>query len=225
MKRVISVTICFALILLCMAGCGSSKKDEEKNNTDLQIVEEATDSETITDADSAEKNSVEDESEILVVYFSRTGNTKAIAECVADYYSSDIYEIVPKVPYTDEDIDYNNSESRTSKEQNDKSARPEISGKIENIEKYNTIVLGYPIWWGQAPRIINTFLESYDLSGKTIIPFCTSHSSGIGNSDTDLHGLVSDDVSWTQGKRFSAGASNDEIVSWLEEVNPTDSFD
>ncbi len=154
----------------------------------------------------------------LVAYFSCTGTTKPLAEYAAEYLNADLYRIKPKTPYTEEDLDYNNSDSRAVKEQEDDRARPEISGSVEAMEDYDTVVLAYPIWWGQAPRIISTFLENYDFSGKTIVPFCTSHSSGIGSSDTDLHALVDDSVTWKKGKRFAAGTSKEEVVQWLEET-------
>ena len=157
---------------------------------------------------------------MLVAYFSRTGNTRPLAEYAADYYGADIYEIVAAEPYTDADIDYSDSGSRTTIEQNDVTVRPEIDGAVENMEQYDTIVLAFPIWWGQAPRIISTFLESYDFSGKTIIPFCTSGGSDIASSDNDLHPLVSDTANWIEGKRFAAGTSKEAVVGWLEDVCP-----
>lgn len=194
MKKFYYIVLC-AILLLSMVGC-------YKVNSQQSI-----------------EGSVDDK--VLVVYFSRTGNTRTLAEYAAQYYSADIYEIVAKVPYTEEDIDYNNSSSRTSIEQNDAAARPEIEGKVDNMADYNVIVLAYPIWWGQAPRIINTFLESYDLAGKTIIPCCTSASSGIGSSAENLHKHTSESVTWVDGKRFAAGASKADIARWLEEVYPT----
>lgn len=154
---------------------------------------------------------------ILVVYFSRTETTKSLAEYAAEYLNADIFEIEAAVPYTDEDIAYY-TDCRADREQNDKSARPEIAGKVENMEQYGTIILGYPIWHGQAPRIIDTFLESYDFSGKTIVPFCTSHSSGIGDSDTYLHELVSDSVTWKEGRRFEAETSKETMIQWLNDT-------
>ena len=111
-----------------------------------------------------------------------------IAEYAADSLNAALYEIVPEIPYTDADLAYYTG-GRADKEQNDDSARPAISGEVSGMREYDTIILGYPIWHGQAPRIISTFLESYDFSGKTIVPFCTSHSSGIGSSatNTDTH--------------------------------------
>ncbi len=108
---------------------------------------------------------------------------------------------------------------RIDREQNDPSARPAISGSVKNMDEYDTIILGYPIWHSQAPRIINTFLESYNFAGKTIIPFCTSHSSGIGSSDTDLHSLCSDRTSWIKGKRFSSDTSHSDVNEWLNSID------
>ena len=152
--------------------------------------------------------------ETLVVWFSCTGATQAVAETAADILGADTYEIVPVQPYTDADLAYYTG-GRADQEQADPAARPAISGGVEDMAQYDTVLLGYPIWHGQAPRIISTFLESYDLSGKTILPFCTSHSSGIGSSADDLHALAPDAV-WLDGTRFAAGASREEIAAWLD---------
>lgn len=116
----------------------------------------------------------------LVVYFSCTNMTTGIADRIAEVTDAATWRIVPEVAYTSEDLNYNNSSSRANREQNDPSARPAILGKCENLADYEVIFLGYPIWWGKAPKVIFTFLESHDLAGKTVVPFCTSHSSGIG---------------------------------------------
>lgn len=160
----------------------------------------------------------------LVVYFSRTGTTKELAKYTAEYLNAPAFEIEAAVPYTDEDIKYYTN-CRADKEQNDPSARPAIASKVQDMDSYKTIILGYPIWHGQAPRIISTFLESYDFSGKTIVPFCTSHSSGIGNSDTALHTLVSDKAIWKAGKRFGSGTSRATMENWMKElgINPSSS--
>lgn len=129
----------------------------------------------------------------LVVYFSCTGTTELVVEYVKEILGADIYEIVPENPYTEADLAYYTN-GRADQEQNDPDVRPAISGGVENMDTYDTIILGYPIWHGQAPRIISTFLESYDFSGKTMIPFCTSHSSGIGSSASNLHVLGSKSV-------------------------------
>ncbi len=158
---------------------------------------------------------MEPEEKTLVVYFSCTGTTKALAQYAADILNGDLYEIVPEEPYTKADLAYYTG-GRADREQDDGAARPRISGEVEQMADYGTIVLAYPIWHGQAPRIISTFLESYDFAGKTILPFCTSHSSGIGASAENLHGLCPDTVTWLEGKRFEAGASRDEMEAWLE---------
>ena len=149
----------------------------------------------------------------LVAYFSATNTTRPLAEYAADILNADLYEIVPEDPYTDADLAYYTN-GRADREQNDPTARPSISGSVENMADYDVIFLGYPIWHGQAPRIISTFLESYDLTGKTIVPFCTSHSSGIGSSDTNLHSLASG-ANWLAGRRFAGGTDRSTIESWI----------
>ena len=153
----------------------------------------------------------------LVVYFSCTGTTEPLAEYAADILDADLYEIMPEEPYTDEDLAYYTN-GRADKEQNDPAARPSISGSVENMDTYDVIILGYPIWHGQAPRIISTFLESYDFSEKTIIPFCTSHSSGMGSSASNLHSLCPDSVKWLEGRRFEAGTSRETMEEWLNDI-------
>ena len=157
----------------------------------------------------------EDKMKTLVVFFSCTNTTKTLAEYAADILGANIYEIVPAVPYTAADLAYYTN-GRADQEQNDSSARPAITGSVENMSDYDTIILGYPIWHGQAPRIISTFLESYDFSGKTIVPFCTSHSSGMGSSADNLHALCA--AEWKNGKRFGGGTSKDEVSKWLSEI-------
>ena len=155
---------------------------------------------------------------ILVVYFSATNTTEGVAKKIQTATGSDIYEIVPAVPYTNADLDWHDDSSRTTIECNDPSARPEISGSVENIGHYDTVFIGYPIWWGQAPKIIYTFLESYDFSGKTLIPFCTSGSSGMGSSATNLHSLTPN-ATWLDGQRFSGSATQSTITSWVNGLN------
>ena len=159
-----------------------------------------------------------EENKMLVVYFSGTGNTKSLAETIAETSGADIFEIVPEVPYTSADLNYNNDNCRANQEQNDSSARPAIANRIENIDEYDTIFIGYPIWWGTMPRIINTFLDTYDLSGKTIMPFCTSGSSGISSSVSSIRSICPNaDVK--DGMRGTASTSNAQIETWIENNN------
>ena len=152
--------------------------------------------------------------DVLVAYFSATGNTENIAEHLVSILDADLYEIVPEEPYTSEDLDYSNSDCRANREQNDPTARPAISGGVEDLEDYEVVFLGYPIWWGDAPKIISTFLETYDFDGKTIVPFCTSGSSSIGGSVSDLEALT-DGATWLEGQRFSGSASQETVAQWV----------
>lgn len=154
----------------------------------------------------------------LVVYFSCTNTTQGIADRIVEATDAATWRIVPEVAYTSEDLNYNNSSSRANREQNDPSARPAIKGKCENLADYDVVFLGYPIWWGKAPKVIFTFLESHDLTGKTIVPFCTSHSSGIGSSDTDLHRLASG-AEWKPGRRFGGNESKETIENWIKSMD------
>ena len=154
---------------------------------------------------------------ILVAVFSASGVTKRVGEEIAKIAGADFYEIVPKEIYTSADLDWMNKKSRSSIEMNDPSARPEINGKVADMASYDTVIVGFPIWWGVAPRIIDTFLESYDFSGKKIIPFCTSGGSGVGKSDIALHKDVSGEVRWAKGRQINR-PNEAEIRRWLDEV-------
>ena len=156
-------------------------------------------------------------SKVLVVIFSRTGHTKPLAEYIAEDLNADLYEIEAKVPYTDDDIKYYTN-CRADREQNDPSARPEIAGGLPDVTGYDTVFIGYPIWHGQAPKIIYTFLEGVDLSGKTIIPFCTSHSSPLGTSAENLHPLAPD-AAWMEGRRFAIGTTAGETSEWVKSLD------
>ena len=150
-----------------------------------------------------------------MAYFSATGNTEGIAQHLQAILDAELYEIVPAEPYSDDDLNYNVSDCRANQEQNDPDARPAIDGGVDNMEDYDVIFLGYPIWWGEAPRIISTVLESYDLAGKTIVPFCTSASSGMGGSAEHLAALAGS-AAWLEGARFTPGASLEEVAAWVD---------
>ena len=154
---------------------------------------------------------------ILVAVFSAGGVTKKVGKEIARIAGADFYEIVPAEVYTSADLDWMNKKSRSSVEMNDPSARPEIAGRPLDMSSYDIVIIGYPIWWGVAPRIIETFLESYDFSGKTIVPFCTSGGSGVGRSDRELHKNVGGDVKWAKGRQINR-PNESEIRRWMDEV-------
>ena len=157
-------------------------------------------------------------SKTLVAYFSASGVTAKLAKNLAEAAGADIYEIRPEEPYTNADLNWQNKNSRSSVEMNDKSFRPSIADTNANIAAYDTIFVGFPIWWYVAPTIINTFLEAYDFSGKTIILFATSGGSGMGNSAKELRLSVSDGAVIKDGKRFSANASVSELKEWVNSL-------
>ena len=152
----------------------------------------------------------------LIAYFSAEGNTGKLAERMAAVSGADLFEIAPEEIYTREDLDWRNKNSRSSLEMNDLDARPKIKGKVVDMDQYDTVFVGFPIWWYREPSIIDTFLESYDFSGKKIVPFATSGSSGIGESGKNI-GELAKDAHVYAGKRFEANASADELRKWAEE--------
>ncbi|MCI8553681.1 MAG: aldo/keto reductase [Clostridiales bacterium] len=203
------------LFLLCLSACGSQAGTSGILPGDASGIT------------AGESNGVQTEgaesapSKTLVAYFSCTGTTERLAQYAADILTADLYPIVPEIPYTEEDLAYG-TDSRADREQRDPDCRPAISGSIPSMAEYDTVLLGYPIWHGQAPKILFTLLESDDFAGKRIIPFCTSHSSGIGSSAASLRPL-SPNAIWAEGKRFSAQASRSELAAWLDDLGlPSD---
>lgn len=202
-KKLISI-LCI-LMLVLFTGC--TNKNEEVINND---VEENTTDDVVID-DNVEKKT-------LVVVFSATGTTKEVAEMIVDITGADLYEITAVEPYTDEDLSYNNKESRATIEQNDPAVRPEISGDTLDLSAYDKVFIGYPIWFGQAPRIMDSFVESYDFEGITIIPFCTSGSSDIGNSD-DILKENAGSGNWLEGRRFPGGIAQSDVKDWIDSLD------
>lgn len=188
MKRKISISLFILLSIFLVTGCSKFNKSSKSNNE------------------------VKSNNNSVVLYFSATGNTKKIAERIASELNSDIIEIIPKEEYKPEDLDYN-SDCRANREQNDSKSRPEIKNTID-ISKYDTIYLGYPIWWGTNPKIILTLLDTYDFTNKTIIPFCTSGSTEISGSVNDLRNYNSK-LNIKNGKRFSINDSDDIIKEFI----------
>ena len=207
MKRYKPVYIFMMLILITglFAGCGSSTSDNNQSDPAAASGEEQS-----------------GDSKILVAYYSATGTTEAVAQTIADAAGADLFEIVPAEPYTGNDLDWTDDSSRVSREHNNESLRNVELTKTtpENWDEYDTVLIGYPIWWGDAAWPVNNFVKDNDFSGKTVIPFCTSASSGIGSSGDILEKLAGTG-SWQDGERFSSGASEDNIVAWLNSLGIT----
>lgn len=152
-------------------------------------------------------------SRVLVTYFSATGTTRTAAEAIAKVTGGELYEIAPQTAYTDADLDWRNKQSRSSVEMKDPKTRPALKGTKADIAGYDVIYLGYPIWWGVAPHIINTFIEAHNLKGKTVVPFATSGGSGIGKSVTELKKSYPD-IHWQEGRLLN-GASEASVREWI----------
>ena len=191
--------------LLALTACGPSETNSSSVSPSL----------TPSASDPTSEVGGSTEHSVLVAYYSATGTTEKIAGYIHDGIDSDLFEIVPVDPYTSEDLDYY-SGGRCDQENADDSIRPEIVGEIEGMDSYDVIFLGYPIWYGKAPKIIWTFLESYDFSSKVIIPFCTSGSSGISASVSNIQALVPDSTMVEEGRRFSGSSGAAEVVRWAE---------
>lgn len=219
MKKAIVILLSLTMIL-GLTACGNSASKTKQPSTEDTFVESKADTESAETSTNMENTDNQDaqEHKILVAYFSATGTTKGVAEHIANGLNADIYEIVPEEAYTDAELDYNDNNSRTTIEMNDPDARPAISGSVENMEQYDIIFVGYPIWWGEAPRIVSTFMESYDFSGKTIVPFCTSGGSGIGSSASNLERLTSG-ATWLDGRRLNGSDSQDTVMEWVDSLD------
>lgn len=154
---------------------------------------------------------------ILIAYFSAGGATARLAKTIAGVVDGDLFEIKPQLPYAAADLDWTDSRSRSTVEMNDEDSRPAIAERVENMPQYDTVFVGFPIWWYQAPRIIETFLESYDFAGKTLIPFATSGGSGMGKTDSILK-AVCPAAKWLPGKRMRSSESPSAVQRWIDEL-------
>lgn len=218
MKGIWGVLYLMALVL-SVAGCAKAATGTTGEPEETGFKETAEDREEETAAPVVSAGNKGNKS--LVVYFSCTGTTGKVAEYAAAALGADLYKITPEEPYTSADLNYGDAASRATAEQKDEAARPGIVGDVEDMDQYEVVLVGYPIWWGQAPRIISTFLERYDFSGKMIIPFCTSGSSGIGSSAANLHSLCADTVTWMEGTRFGGDVSRTDVEEWVNELEKT----
>ncbi|MBR3183145.1 MAG: flavodoxin [Firmicutes bacterium] len=210
MKKFLAILLTLLLVLGLVA-CGGSSEEPAEEST----PETTNEAEAETPADEPEEESTEPAEGTLVVYFSMTGTTRGVAEKIAAITGADIYEIKAAQEYTSDDLNYNDPNSRTSIEQDDETVRPEIGSDPVSLDGYTTVYIGYPIWWGEEPRIMDTFVESYNFDGKTVIPFCTSGSSSIGNSGKNLAANAGSG-NWLDGQRFSGSTTEDELRGWIE---------
>ena len=213
LKKVLAAVLAVALTLAFCA-CGA-KPAPAAPDTPAETPEQREEPAGPADPGEAEVPA-ENGTDVLVVVFSATGNTKGAAEKIAALTGADLREIVPAQPYTSADLNYGDKESRTTKEQNDPDARPEIAEEI-SLDGYAVVYLGYPIWFAQAPRILSTFVESHDFTGITVIPFCTSGSSDIGTTDDALAEQAGTGT-WLEGRRFPGSVTEDELSAWIDEV-------
>ena len=232
LRNALRAALCGVLLMLLLAGCAakeSSAAPEKTPGKDASSAEETTKTDELTTPEEPTKTEEPAQTDeptpgahILVACFSATGHTEPLAEYAAEFLGADLYEIVAAEPYTEADLAYYTG-GRCDLEQDDPDVRPAISGAVENMEQYDVVLIGHPIWHGQAPRIISTFLESYDFSGKTLTTFCTSMSSPLGSSAANLYGLVPEDVTWLESRRFPIGASREDVAGWLAEIGLTGS--
>lgn len=218
-KKIIALIV--AIIVIAIAGFGilmmnsKSNNESSSNNTSSNTQENNAINNNDNNVENSSKENTSNGKKVAVIYFSASGTTKGVAETISKETGADLIEIVPKEKYTSADLNWNDSKSRTSIECNDSKSRPKIANTI-NVDNYDVIFLGYPIWWGDVPHIILTFMDTYKLDGKTVIPFCTSGGTGISGSMSTLKGY-NKNVNWIDGKRL--GSSESEIKNWLSSLN------
>ena len=206
-----------ALMILSLTDCGSKTSNDTPAQTPSNgTTTEDTPAETPDDAATGDADNTASGSKVLVVYYSASGNTKRVAEDIAEAADGDLFEITPAEPYTSDDLNWTNSDSRVSREHDDESLRdvPLTTTEVENWDDYDTAFIGYPIWWGIAAWPVDTFVKNNDFTGKTVIPFATSSSSGMGQSGTLLSEMAGTG-DWQDGQRFSSGASQSDVADWV----------
>ena len=229
-KNLITMVLAGAFSVSLLAGCGASKTTEssaassaaqtetQSSTADTTAAESSEQAESNTE-ESAENTADKTNSETgktLVVYYSASGNTERVAKAAAEAAGADLFEIVPMEPYTSDDLNWTNDNSRVSREHDDESLRNVelVSTEVENWDSYDTVLIGYPIWWGIAAWPTDGFVKANDFTGKTVIPFCTAASSGIGQSGKLLADLAGTG-DWQEGQRFASGASDKEVAAWV----------
>ena len=217
MKKILSKCLIGVMAMGLLAGCGSS--DDQQSSSDNSKTEST---DTASSEDTSDSGSQGD-GKTLVVYYSATGSTKAVAEEIAKRTGGDIFEIEPKETYTDQDLDWTDDDSRVSREHDNEDERDVelVSTTVDNWDSYGTVFVGYPIWWGIAAWPVDNFIKDNDFTGKTVIPFCTSSSSGIGDSGKLLEEMAGTG-NWQEGQRFRSGADNSDIDAWVDSLGLTE---
>lgn len=204
------------LMILSLAACGNKMNNTPAQTPSNDTPAESTPAQTPDDTANGEADNTTSGGKVLVVYYSASGNTKRVAEDIAEAADGDLFEITPAEPYTSDDLNWTNSDSRVSREHDDESLRdvPLTTTVVENWDDYDTVFIGYPIWWGIAAWPVDTFVKNNDFTGKTVIPFATSSSSGMGQSGTLLSEMAGTG-DWQDGQRFSSGASQSDVADWV----------
>jgi flavodoxin len=219
------MTVCILIVGL-LAGCGAGGgQDESQTQSNTGAASENESSAATTEEDSTEASSEAEtdgdgtEGKTLVVYFSATGNTERVAEVIAETTGGELFELEPVDPYTDEDLNYNDDNSRVSQEYADESLRNVelVADTVDDWQDVERVYIGYPVWWGIAAWPVNTFVEANDFTGKTVIPFCTSASSGLGDSG-ELLAELAGTGDWQDGMRFRSSVSDEDVVAWVESL-------
>ena len=212
LKKLLSMILIGAATVSLLAGCGSSTDSGEGNKQQTEQQDETSDK-TKDSSEDTDSTQGENTGNTLVVYYSATGNTESVANVIASATGGDLFELEPAEPYTDEDLDWTDD---NTKEYEDESLRDVelVSETIENWESYDTVFIGYPIWWGIAAWPVDSFVEANDFTGKTVIPFCTSASSGLGDSGALLAEMAGTG-DWQEGMRFRSGADEADVQEWV----------
>ena len=217
-----AVFLVVLLMIFGLAACSSENQSASSQNSSQSSAQEentASDTQSGNTEGSGESENTAGGGKALVVYFSVTGNTEQAAQYIADLTGGDLFGLEPVEPYSEEDLDWTDDNSRVSREHDDESLRdvPLVADTVDNWEEYDTVYIGYPIWWGIAAWPVDTFVEANDFTGKTVIPFCTSSSSGLGDSG-ELLAELAGTGDWQEGQRFSSNVSEEDVQSWLDSM-------
>ena len=215
MKKLMVLLLSLVLVF-GLAACGQSQNSNDSASSEASSSENTTTASTEDTSDQTEGTGVK----TLVVYYSATGNTESVANTIAEETGGDLFELEPADPYTDADLDWTDDDSRVSQEYENEDQRDVelVSATVDNWAEYDTVFIGYPIWWGIAAWPVNEFVETNDFTDKTVIPFCTSSSSGLGESGELLEEMAGTG-NWQEGERFSSGVSSDDVSTWISGLN------